>query len=626
MMTHWWCAFAALPLLVTFSASAQAPESNTKFYKHEKAVPNSFIVVLKAGVTGDMVSVSSQLADWYRVRVTRVYYAALRGFAIDGSERSAIALSQDERVQFVEEDSVLSLAATQSNPPWGLDRTDQRALPLNAQYAYGNIGAGVNVYVIDSGGSPSHRDFFSGRVIITPLDATGGNGLDCNGHGTHVAGTIGGLTYGIAKGVTMHSVRIADCGGFGSTAGIIAGVDWVTINRVLPAVANMSLRISASQALDDAVRNSITTGITYVVAAGNANMDAINFSPARVQEAITVGAVDQMDRRAHFSNFGSVLDLFAPGVDIPSAWTGSNVAFAVASGTSMAAPHVTGVVARILQQQPTATPADVANEVTSLATLNVVVDPGPGSSNRLLYFGSGRLFMPVPPKEDGYFSGRWLGTNSFLGLLRGNCLLKDTNNDGQHDSMHCFGMGSAEAGYFIGDFDGNGTDDVAVLRDNCLHMDFNQDAAADRVQCYGMGRSEDQYFVGKWGPDGIARPAVRRGNCIYKDTNGDNAADIVQCIGTGAAEHQYMAADWNGDGITDIGVRRGSCIYKDINGDNAADSVQCIGAGTPDEVYLTGDWDNNGVDDIGILRGGCVDKDVNGDSIPDMVQCYGYGL
>jgi subtilisin family serine protease len=315
-----------------------------------------------------------------------VYDVAVRGFAAaDLTAEAAAAMAADPAVAYVEADTVITLEATQSPATWGLDRIDQANLPLNSTYHYTATGAGVHAYIIDTGIRATHVEF-SGRL---------GNGYsaikdkygtsDCNGHGTHVAGTVGGTTYGVAKGVTLHSVRVLNCRGSGTTSGVIAGVDWVAGQRVLPAVANMSLGGGVSTSLDAAVDRAINAGVTFAVAAGNSNANACNYSPARVGAALTVGATTNTDARASYSNYGNCLDLFAPGSSITSAWYTNNSATNTISGTSMATPHVAGVAALYLQGTPNASPADVATALTGAATPGKVVGPGTGSPNRLLY-------------------------------------------------------------------------------------------------------------------------------------------------------------------------------------------------------------------------------------------------
>jgi subtilisin family serine protease len=360
------------------------------------AIPHHYIVVLDIDATGEKgdfstaVARATDLTAMSGAGLTHVYAHAINGFSAWMSDDQAVALSEDPRVRFVEEDSVMHTTVTQTNPPWGLDRIGQRDLPLNQTYSYTRTGAGVNAYIIDTGIRRTHTQF-GGRAFIG-FDAVGDgqNTNDCNGHGTHVAGTVGGSTYGVAKGVRLYAVRVLSCGGSGSNAGVIAGVDWVTAHHVKPAVANMSLGGGASTALDNAVRNSINAGVTYAIAAGNSNTNAANSSPARVAEAITVGSSTRTDARSSFSNFGSVVDIFAPGSSILSAWNTSDGATATLSGTSMATPHVAGVAARFLQGTTGVTPAQVRNELVAQATLNHLTGIPSGTANRLLFWSSAR--------------------------------------------------------------------------------------------------------------------------------------------------------------------------------------------------------------------------------------------
>ena len=387
-------------LIMLTPIAAQQPDSrssSSRFHrKGARAIQNHYIVVLdrdSTGRDGDVVAnameTASIMPEWAGTVTYRFNYA-INGFAALMTEEQALSVSDDPRVAFVEEDSVVEALVTQNNPPWGLDRIGQRDLPLNATYSYTTTGAGVNAYIIDTGVRRTHTQF-GGRAFVG-FDAVGDgrNTDDCNGHGTHVAGTVGGSTFGVAKGVRLFAVRVLGCNGSGTTSGVIAGVDWVTANHINPAVANMSLGGGVSTALDNAVRNSIAAGVTYAVAAGNANANASNQSPARVAEAITVGATTRTDARSSFSNFGSVVDIFAPGSAIPSAWITSNNATATLSGTSMATPHVAGVVARFLQASPNATPAQARNELVAAATLNHLSGVPAGTANRLLFWGSNR--------------------------------------------------------------------------------------------------------------------------------------------------------------------------------------------------------------------------------------------
>ena len=363
-----------------------------RFLRHPgRNIQNSYIVVLDRDANPDTADEAAVAFEADQVvlgtatgRVKHVYAHALNGFAAEMSEAEAIALSQDPRVAYVEEDSVMEVVTTQTGATWGLDRIDQASLPLNGTYVYNRTGSGVNAYIIDTGIRTSHTQF-GGRATAV-FDAFGGNGQDCNGHGTHVAGTVGGSTYGVAKSVRLFAVRVLSCSGSGSTSGVIAGVNWVTANRIRPAVANMSLGGGISSSLDTAVNNSINSGVTYAIAAGNSNTNASNSSPARVSAAITVGSSTISDARSSFSNFGSVVDIFAPGSSITSAWYTSTTATRTISGTSMAAPHVAGVAARYLQGNTGASAATVRNAIVAAASLNRLSGIPTGTANRLLFW------------------------------------------------------------------------------------------------------------------------------------------------------------------------------------------------------------------------------------------------
>jgi subtilisin family serine protease len=374
-------------LMVTSPVPGAAKKD--KLRKSQNKIENNYIVVLDNAVVGEEGAysiapyIAEELAATHKGKLKQVYKNALNGFAVEMSPEDAERLSEDFRVAFVEEDAVVTADATQSNPPWGLDRIDQRSRPLNAIYTFNWTGAGVFAYVIDTGIRTAHTQF--GGRAANVFDAFGGNGQDCNGHGTHVAGTIGGSTFGVAKSVNLRGVRVLNCSGSGTNSGVIAGVDFVRLNRQSPAVANMSLGGGASSALDTAVNNLSNSGVPIAVAAGNSNANACNSSPARAANAITVGSTTTTDARSSFSNFGTCLDLFAPGSGILSAWFTSNTATATLSGTSMASPHVAGVAALYRQFNPGASAATVRNAIVNGATTNVVTNPGTGSPNRLLY-------------------------------------------------------------------------------------------------------------------------------------------------------------------------------------------------------------------------------------------------
>lgn len=382
-------ALAAGVLLAIGSVSAFAGE----FRAVENPVQGRYIVVLKqnaarlsveAGSKARVPDIARGMAAGHGAKLLRSYENALRGFVVDADDRALAKLIADPRVAYVEEDGYVSIDATQTGATWGLDRVDQRNLPLNGTYVYNTTAAGVHAYIIDTGILTTHSQF-SGR-IGNGYDAIGGGVNDCNGHGTHVAGTVGGTTWGIAKGVSLHPVRVLDCGGSGTWSQVIAGIDWVRTNHVKPAVANMSLGGGANSSVDTATTNLINAGVTVAVAAGNDyGGDACIKSPARTPAAITVGSTDSNDARSGFSNVGTCLDLFAPGGGITSAWHTSTTATNTISGTSMASPHVAGAAALYLAGNPSASPATVRNALVSNATSGKVGNPGAGSPNLLLY-------------------------------------------------------------------------------------------------------------------------------------------------------------------------------------------------------------------------------------------------
>ena len=345
-------------------------------------VPGRFIVTLRDGAA------PATVARDHGVQPDFVYTHVLNGFAGAMSEAARGGLLRDARVARVEPDGIAyAVATTQSNATWGIDRTDQRALPLSGTYTYTNTGAGVTVYIIDTGIRYSHSEF-GGRASFG-YDSFGGNGSDCNGHGTHVAGTAGGATYGIAKGVTLKAVRVLDCSGSGTWSGVIAGMDWVTANRTLPAVANMSLGGGANSSVDDATRRMIASGVATAVAAGNGNMggraqDACKYSPARVAEAMTIGATDKSDKKTSWSNYGPCVDWFAPGYQITSAWYQSDTQTNTISGTSMSSPHTAGVAALYLQSNPGASAQAVRDALYANTTKSIVTSSNT-ANNHLLF-------------------------------------------------------------------------------------------------------------------------------------------------------------------------------------------------------------------------------------------------
>jgi subtilisin family serine protease len=365
----------AAPTLDTDSPSYAAGASD--------ALPGRFIITLRDGAS------PAAVARDHGVAADFVYTTVLNGFAGAMSDAARDGLLRDARVSRVEPDGIARASTTQSNATWGLDRIDQRALPLSTTYSYANTGAGVNVYIIDTGIRTSHSEF-GGRAVGGYTSINDGNGTnDCDGHGTHVAGTVGGATYGVAKGAKLIAVRVLDCGGSGTWSGVIAGMDWVTANHVKPAAANMSLGGGASASVDQAAANMIAAGVATAIAAGNGNQggrqqDACNYSPARVATAMTIGATTKTDAKTSWSNYGACVDFFAPGYQITSAGITSNTATATMSGTSMASPHVAGVAALYLQGNPGASAQQVRDALYAATTKGIVTSSST-ANNHLLF-------------------------------------------------------------------------------------------------------------------------------------------------------------------------------------------------------------------------------------------------
>lgn len=386
------CALAIAAVLAQAAPVAEAAD----FKISNKPIKSQYIVVFKEEVAAlghekssrpKAREMAANVGRAHGATVLRTYDNALRGFVAHADDRALARLLADPRVEYVEEDGIAHASAVQNGATWGLDRVDQRTLPLNGAYSYSSGASNVHAYIVDTGIRASHSDF-GGRVSggANFINDNWGTG-DCAGHGTHVAGTVGGATWGVAKSVRLHPIRVLGCDGSGSWSGIIAGLDWVARYHVKPAVANLSLGGGVSQSVDDAVNRLNASGVTVLVAAGNDNSNACNFSPARAAGAITVGSTTSTDARSSFSNYGSCVNLFGPGSNIRSAWSTGNTVTNVISGTSMATPHVAGAAALYLSSNPSATPGQVRNWLLSNATQGRISGTM-GSPNLMLYAGA----------------------------------------------------------------------------------------------------------------------------------------------------------------------------------------------------------------------------------------------
>lgn len=362
------------------SPTPQLPITGVVASVQGKVIPDRYIVVLRE-MPSDVHTAVARYALKVGANVKFEYTSVFQGFAAEMSPAAAAALARDPGVAYVEPDQEMQISTTQSGATWGIDRIDQRALPLSGTYTYSSQGTGVRAYIIDTGIQTNHPQF-GGRASAV-YDALGGNGQDCNGHGTHVAGTVGSASYGVAKNVYLRAVRVLDCNGSGSNSGVIAGMDWVRTNAIKPAVANMSLGGSYSATVNTAATNLANSGVLLAVAAGNSSADACNSSPSSASGTITVAASTSSDARASYSNYGGCVDIYAPGSSITSTWINSGTN--TISGTSMATPHVTGVAALYKASFGDAATSTVISWLTGNATTGVITGNISGTPNRLLY-------------------------------------------------------------------------------------------------------------------------------------------------------------------------------------------------------------------------------------------------
>lgn len=352
-------------------------------------IPGQYIVVMKDGAQ-DVISDVNQMAKGTGGEVTYVFEKTFNGFSLTlpehASEQTIEALKNNPNVLSVEPDRKIYAAGDQTDASWGLDRIDQNELPLNSIYSYQSTGKDVTAYVIDGGINYDHTDF--GGRAVQGYSVFDDDGSDCNGHGTSVAGIIGGSEWGVAKDVKLVSVKVLDCDGSGSVSSLYQGIEWVTKNASGPSLANVSIVASANSTLDKAIQKSIDAGVTYVAAAGNNGKNALLFSPARIENVLTVGSTNNSDEKLSKSNYGDALDIFAPGSGIKTARYDNNTGSRSMTGTSAAAPHVAGAVALYLEENPGATPDEVHAAITGNATKNIVTNSS-SNNNHLLYVDPG---------------------------------------------------------------------------------------------------------------------------------------------------------------------------------------------------------------------------------------------
>lgn len=391
--TMWGCGDAASPVGPDGSVARGVGNSNAPGLNKVDTIADQYIVQFRDDVN-DVPGLAKKLVADDSGELQHTYTKAIKGFSARLPQKALNGLRNNPHIESIEPDMIVSTVGTQTGATWGLDRIDQSALPLNGSYTYASTGSGVTAYIIDTGIRFDNQEF-EGRAV-SGFDYSGGTGADCNGHGTHVAGTVGGKTYGVAKQVQLVAVRVLDCSSSGSTSNVIAGLDWIARNVKLPAVANISLNGSLYSALNTAVESVIKAGVTVAVAAGNAGVDACTTSPASAVNALTVGASDASDSRASFSNWGTCLDIFAPGVSITAAAFSGSTAIATMSGTSMASPHVAGAAALYLESFPTSTPSQVRGALLAGASQGIV-KLGQSTNNYLLNISSLPAPVPVPP-------------------------------------------------------------------------------------------------------------------------------------------------------------------------------------------------------------------------------------
>jgi subtilisin family serine protease len=624
----------------------RSTSGSAKFRRVARPIPNSYIVALQGEAAADPSATANRLVARVGGQVTGVYRRTLHGFSAAMTEEAARSVSRDPLVAWVEQDAVATKTERQlANGLWSLDRIDQRDLPLDKEYHFVAKGRGVHVYVIDGGVNTAHTDF--GGRASTGIDLTGGAcgyGTDCDSHGSGVAGVIGGRTYGVAKSVTLVSVKV-NCGGAGSATRLVDGVEWVTAHHAKPAVANMSVTVvGGSTAVDAAVLSSIRTGITYVAGAGNDNVDTSTYSPARVEDVITVGAMQQDGSRAPYSNFGPRVDLFAP-TDAPSVSNADANSHSVISGTSGAAPHVTGVIARYLQSNPDAAPATVARILLTHATPGQIKDPGQGTSNRLLYSPWGELRPAADYDGDGRSdvtawrpsTGLWQTIVSSAQQVRNQNwganedmpLAADFDDDGKTDhvifrppngtwyirrskdgSPAVKEWGVALDIGVPGDYDGDGSTDYAVWR-RVIGRWFILKSASLEEWKPSWGVDGDLPVPGDYDADGVTDPTVWRpsNGTWYVFSSRAGKPDVNVINQWGREGDIPIPGDYFGDGQTDQAVWRPSNATWYILSPLPFLYVKIKQFGQSGDVPVPGDYDGDGTTDLAVWRPTLVDGD-----------------